>query len=259
MSIITERLKNLVSSGEKGLITYMTGGDPDIKSSLKIMLSMAKAGADIIEVGLPFSDPVADGPVIQAASNRALANGAAAGSILQMIADARQEISVPIVIMSYYNPILQFGLQEFCAQAQASGVNGMIIPDLPYEESEMLRIYADEYQLDLIPMVAPTTTPERLEVICSSARGFIYCVSVAGVTGVREHIETDLNLLSSTVRRYTDLPLAIGFGVSGPARARDMAPFCDAVIVGSALVELIAEQKYKEMEKLTEDIKAALR
>ncbi|KUG03929.1 tryptophan synthase alpha chain [hydrocarbon metagenome] len=259
MSIITERLRELAIRNETGLITYMTGGDPDMNSSRGVLLSMAKAGADIIEVGLPFSDPVADGPVIQAASNRALVGSATARGILQMIADARQEVSVPIVIMSYYNPILQFGLQEFCVQAQASGVSGMIIPDLPWEESEMLRIYADDNGLDLIPMVAPTTTQERMENICSSARGFIYCVSVAGVTGVREHIKTDLDSLSSRVRRYTDLPLAIGFGVSGPGPAREMAPFYDAVIVGSALVELIAEQKYEEMAELTADIKAALR
>ncbi len=258
MSIITEKLRDLANRGETGLITYMTGGDPDINSSRSILRSMANAGADIIEVGLPFSDPVADGPVIQAASNRALANGATARRILQMIAEVRQEVSIPIVIMSYYNPILQFGLQEFCVQAQASGVNGIIIPDLPCEESELLRIYADKCGVDLIPMVAPTTTPERMETICSSARGFIYCVSVAGVTGVRDHIKTDLHALSSEVRRYTNLPLAIGFGVSGPGPARDMAPFCDAVIVGSALVELIAEQKYEEMEKLITDIKAAL-
>jgi tryptophan synthase alpha chain len=259
MSIITNRLRAVRERGEKGLITYMTGGDPDMYSCRKIMLDMAQAGADIIEVGLPFSDPVADGPVIQAASQRALSAGAAVGPILQMISSVSQNTDVPVVIMTYFNPIMQFGLEEFCRQAGTSGVNGIIVPDLPLEESSILRDLADKYHLDLIPMVAPTTTEERLQAICTYARGFVYCVSVAGVTGVREQIKTDLDALTSKIRRYTDLPIAIGFGISGPDSAREAASHCDAIIVGSALVELIGQQKYQEMAALVSTIKSALR
>ncbi len=258
MSLIKKTFDDLAKRCEKGLITYITGGDPDLKTSRSLINAIARAGADIIEIGIPFSDPLADGPVIQAASNRALAGGVTVSSILKMVGGARRDISKPIVLMTYYNPIFQYGLKAFCHQAKDNGVDGIIVPDLPYEESEALRSYADQCGIDLINMVAPTSYLSRVKAICSSGRGFIYCVSVTGVTGVRGHISTDLHAFSSLIRQCTDMPLAIGFGISGPEAAAFAAPFCDAVIVGSALVSLIAERKYEKVEELTAAIKIAL-
>jgi len=258
MSRIKETFAALKRRGEKGLITYLMGGDPDLERTRELILAMAEAGADMVEVGIPFSDPLADGPVIQAASNRALAGGVTVNGILQMVGEVRQKVALPLVLMTYYNPVLQYGLEAFCRRAAESGADGLIVPDLPYEESELLRFYADRHGLDLIPLVAPTSTPVRVAAICARARGFIYCVSVTGVTGMREKIETDLEALSSLVRRYTDLPVAIGFGVSGPEGVARVAPFCDAVVVGSAIVRLIAEEAYEEVGKLTAALKGAL-
>jgi len=259
MSLIRKTFADLAERGEKGLITFLTAGDPDLKTTLRLIETVANSGADIIEVGIPFSDPLADGPIIQAASNRALASGTTISGIFEVVGEARRNISVPIALMTYYNPVFQYGLEDFCCDARDSGVNGIIVPDLPYEENRSLRDYAEEYGLDFIPMVAPTSKPERVAAICSSGSGFVYCVSVTGVTGMREHINTDLNALSSLIRQHTSLPLAIGFGISGPEAAAFVAPFCDAVIVGSALVSLIADHKYEEVEKLTSAIKRVLK
>jgi len=259
VSIIRKTFADLAQRGEKGLITYLTGGDPDLETSQNLIAAMARSGADIIEVGLPFSDPLADGPVIQAASNRALAGGVTVSGILEMVKDARREISTPIVLMTYYNPILQYDLEVFCRDAGNSGVNGLIVPDLPYEESGLLREYVGLNGIDFIPMVAPTSSAERIGTICSSGQGFVYCVSVTGVTGMRDNIDTDFDAMSSLIRQHTTLPLAIGFGISGPERAALIAPFCDAVIVGSALVDLIAQKKYIQVEELTAALKAALK
>lgn len=259
MSRIAATFAGLRERGEKGLITYLTAGDPDLGRSAALITAMARAGADIVEIGIPFSDPLADGPVIQAASSRALAGGVTVKKILAMVAAVRQEITCPLVLMTYYNPVLQQGLATFCRQAAESGVDGIIVPDLPYEESGPLLRWADHYGLDLIPLVAPTSTPARIAAICRQARGFIYCVSVTGVTGMREKIETDLQALSSLIRKETELPVAIGFGVSGPEAAARIATFCDAVVVGSAIVRLIGEGAFEEVERFTAALKTALR
>ncbi|MEW6172421.1 MAG: tryptophan synthase subunit alpha [Bacillota bacterium] len=258
MSRIKDAFETLRQRQEKGLITYLTGGDPNLEKTRELTLVMAHSGADIIEVGIPFSDPMADGPVIQAASNRALAGGATVGGILKMTGEVRRETEIPLVLMTYYNPVYQYGLEAFCRHAVENGVDGLIVPDLPYEESGPLQEYADFCGLDLIPLVAPTSTPDRVAAICTRARGFIYCVAVTGVTGMRREIETDLAGLSSLVREHTDLPVAIGFGVSGPESARKAAQFCDAVVVGSAIVNVIGQGAYEEVGKFTTELKSAL-
>jgi tryptophan synthase alpha chain len=259
VSRISEAFNALKERGEKGLITYLMGGDPGLEQTGRLILAMAQAGADLVEVGIPFSDPLADGPVIQAAANRALAAGTTVDGILETVGEVCKQTDVPLVLMTYYNPVLQYGLDAFCRRAAEKGVAGLIVPDLPHEESGPLKQHTDFYGLDLIPLVAPTSTPGRVAAICAQARGFIYCVSVTGVTGMRETIETDLQALTDLVRRHTDLPVAIGFGVSGPGSAARVAPFCDAVVVGSAIVRLIAEGAYGEVERLTASLKAALR
>ncbi|MGQ9511916.1 tryptophan synthase subunit alpha [Thermodesulfitimonas sp.] len=258
MSRIAATFTGLRKRGAKGLITYLTAGDPDLERTAALITAMDQAGADIIEVGIPFSDPLADGPVIQAAANRALAGGVTVAKILGMVAQVRAAVAAPLVLMTYYNPVFQQGLEAFCRRAAETGVDGIIVPDLPYEESGPLLHAADHYGIDLIPLVAPTSTPSRIAAICARARGFIYCVSVTGVTGMRETIETDLKSLSQTIRQHTDLPVAIGFGVSGPEAAARLAPFCDAVVVGSAIVRLIGDGAFEEVGRFTAALKQAL-
>lgn len=237
---ITQRLRELALKGEKALITYITAGDPDLNTTARLVHTMAAAGSDLVEVGIPFSDPVADGPVIQQASTRALAGGITVRQILKMCENARQDTDIPLILMTYYNPVFQYGLENFVRDATASGVDGLIVPDLPYEECGDLLALTDHYGLALIPLVAPTTTDIRLDAIASVARGFVYCVSVTGVTGTREEIHTDLAKFIRRVRRHISLPAAIGFGIAGPEQAARVTPYCDGVVVGSAIVKLVA-------------------
>lgn len=258
MSRIAETFGRLKERCEKGLITYLMAGDPDLNRTKELVASMAEAGADVIEIGIPFSDPLADGPVIQAAANRALSNGITVRAILEAVGHIRKKVNTPLVLMTYYNPVLQYGIDGFCRSAAENGVDGLIVPDLPFEESGSLKECTMRHGIDLVPLVAPTSTPVRLAAICAGAGGFVYCVSVTGVTGMREKIETDLRAFSDLVRSYTDLPVAIGFGVSGPEAAARVAPYCDAVVVGSAFVRLIGENAYGEVAKLTAALKTAL-
>lgn len=262
-SLITDRLEELRSAGKKGLIPFITAGDPDLAGTVEIARRMARAGADIIELGVPFSDPLADGPVIQQASWRALASGATLPRILEAVREIRKDCSLPLILMGYCNPIYKYGIRRFSRDASEVGVNGLIVPDLPHEESGPLREVALEAGLDLIPLVAPTTTDRRLEKITAAARGFIYCVSVTGVTGARVKIETDIAGFTDRVRRHTSLPLAVGFGIAGPEQAARVARHCDAVVVGSAIVKIIAEcgttsTAGPAVERLVGQIRAAL-
>ncbi|MGE5398182.1 MAG: tryptophan synthase subunit alpha [Chitinophagales bacterium] len=259
MSKIQRVFSDLKQEGKKGLITYITGGFPSLERTRDTILRMADGGADIIEIGIPFSDPVADGPVIQAASQQALENGTRISDLIEVVAQVRKESQVPILFMTYYNPVLQFGLDRFCRQSADTGVDGLIIPDLPFEESSPLQNLADQYGLDLIPLVAPTTPADRVGLICSQARGFVYCISVTGVTGGQTEITTNLAGLSDKVRTASSLPVAIGFGVSDPKTARKVAPYADAVVVGSALVRLMAEERFSEIEDLVREIKQGMR
>jgi len=239
--LITDCLEKLRSKGRKGLIAYITAGDLNLAATVEIARQMFANGADVIELGIPFSDPLADGPVIQQASCRALAAGVDLSGILHAVENIRRDCPQPIILMGYYNPLYQYGIRQFAGDAAAAGVNGLIVPDLPFEESAPLREAALEAGLDLIPLVAPTTTDGRLHKITKAATGFIYCVSVAGVTGARAEIKTDLAAFTARVRCHTNLPLAVGFGIAGPEQAARAAVHCDAVVIGSAIVKAIAE------------------
>lgn len=241
MSRIYQCLEELRQQGKKALIPFITAGDPDLAGTVELARVLAGAGADIIELGVPFSDPLADGPVIQQSSGRALAAGTNLPGILAAVREIKNSCQTPVVLMGYYNPFYKYGLWRFVRDASRAGVDGLIVPDLPLEEAGPLDRMALEEGLDLIYLVAPTTTEPRLEKVASRARGFIYCVSVTGVTGARQEINTDLGEFTGRVRRFTSLPLAVGFGIAGPGQAARVAEHCDAVVVGSALVRIIGE------------------
>jgi tryptophan synthase alpha chain len=234
-------LHDLTSRGEKGLIAYLMAGDPSPDATPLLVEAVACAGADIVELGIPFSDPLADGPVIQAAGQRALRSGTTVAGVLSLVARVRERTPVPLVLMTYYNPMLRYGPDRFVADAARAGADGLIVPDLPVEEAGGLRDLADAADLALVPLVAPTTPEERIKAIAACARGFIYCVSLTGVTGVRDRLSPEVAEFTARVRRHTTLPVALGFGISKPEHVAAVAPLVDAVVVGSALVKMVGE------------------
>ncbi|MFZ5632700.1 MAG: tryptophan synthase subunit alpha [Bacillota bacterium] len=236
---IENTFARLRESGEKGLITYVTAGYPDARHTLEIAMVLADSGSDLIEIGIPFSDPIADGPVIQQASHQALAGGIKQADIFNITEKLRKYTDIPVLLMTYYNPVLRAGLGNFTGHARDSGIDGLIVPDLPVEEDDELRFETTVAGLSLVPLAAPTSTNSRLKKIAAKADGFIYCVSVTGVTGSREAINTDLKSFVRRVKNTTDRPLAVGFGVSGPEMASRVAAGFDAVVVGSAVVRAI--------------------
>ena len=238
---ISDTFNKLKIAGRKGFIAYVTGGDPDIDTTHELVLAIEQAGADIIEIGVPFSDPMADGPVIQLASERALAAGTSLRKIIALVEDLRKQTQVPLVLMSYYNPILRYGLAQFAANAAAAGVDGVIIPDLPFEEAATLQVVLDKKDIFLIPLVAPTSTAERLEHGLRSVQGFVYCVAVNGTTGGISANSNDVARYCAQVAMHTKIPLAIGFGISNKEQAAKMSEYADAVIVGSAIVKIIEQ------------------
>lgn len=238
---ITEKFAGLSRLNEKALITFITAGDPDLDTTAELVLTLEKAGVDIIELGVPYSDPLADGPVIQQASQRALKSGTTLAGILQTVSGLRKKTQIPIILMTYYNPLLKYGLRRIAADAAASGVDGFIVPDLPMEESAEFNEHLRAEGLVLIPLVAPTSGEDRIKKIAGNADGFVYCVSLTGVTGVRTGLPENIKEFMETVRRCSSAPLAVGFGISTPEQAGAVAGYCDAVIVGSALVKTIAE------------------
>lgn len=241
MSRITQTFNQLKTNRRGGFIPFITAGDPDLKTSENIIVELARGGADIIEVGVPFSDPVADGIVIQRASERALRNGVTLGCVLACISAAQEKISVPVVLFSYFNPLLQYGVERLARDAKRAGVDGILVTDLiPEEAVEWSRILS-EHELDPIYLVAPTTSDARLKLIAERARGFIYAVSRAGVTGARDAMTNDAESLVRRVRGVTDLPIAVGFGISTAAQVRDVWRYADAAVVGSALVKEIED------------------
>lgn len=235
MSKITEAFAH-----GKAFIPFVTAGDPDLETTEELVLAMAEAGADIIELGIPFSDPVAEGPVIQAASARALAAGCTTDQLFALVARLRKKIQTPLVFMTYYNPIFTYGAEKFIANCRACGIDGVIVPDLPFEEKREFAPICVAHGVDLISLIAPTSN-ERIRAIAADATGFLYCVSSLGVTGVRSEIKTDISEMISLVREVSDLPCAIGFGISTPEQAKKMAQVSDGAIVGSAIVKLVAE------------------
>lgn len=253
-----ERLAGAFKQGRKALLIYVCAGDPSLEVTAELVPALADAGADIIELGVPFSDPVADGPVIQAASQRALAAGTTLAKVLDLTSALRAKISVPLVLMSYYNPVLRYGLTDFGKDLAAAGGDGAIIPDLPFEEAGPLQEIFEREGLALIPLIAPTTPEDRLRQIAAGAGGFIYCVSLTGVTGAREELPPDLLSYMERVRRVASLPLAIGFGIGSPDQLRQLAPLGDGFIVGSAVIQALAEGGVARAAALVKSMREAL-
>lgn len=224
----------------KAFISFITGGDPDLDTTKKLIIEMEKSGADLIEVGIPFSDPVAEGPVIQEANERALAKGCTTDKLFDAIKEVRETVEVPIVFLTYLNPVYTYGKERFMKRCVECGVDGIIITDLPYEEKDELYPECKEYGVDLISLIAPTSH-EKISMIAKEAMGFVYCVSSMGVTGVRSNITTDLKEMTDLVRKSTDIPCAVGFGIATPEQAENVALYSDGAIVGSAIVKLVAK------------------
>jgi len=245
MSRISDVFAKLKSKRRGGFIPFITAGDPDLSVTEELLRELAKAGADIIEVGVPFSDPVADGHVIQRASERALGHGTNVKSVLECIAAVKRRTDVPIVLFSYYNPLLQFGLEHLATAASRAGVDAILVTDLIPEEAGTWTSLLAANNLDPIFLVAPTTSEDRLKLIAHQARGFVYAVSRTGVTGAREDINENAESLVQRIRRVTPLPVAVGFGVSTPAQVHKVWRYADAAVVGSAIVS--------EIERLSGD------
>ena len=241
MSRIAARFASLKQAGRGALVTYLQAYDPDPATSLAILRGLPAAGADIIEVGIPFTDPMADGPAIQRAAQRALKAGATLPGVLALVRDfRRQDDATPIVLMGYYNPILSYGVDRFCVDAASSGVDGLIVVDVPSEEADEIEPQARANGLDLIRLVAPTTDDERLPRVLKSTTGFVYYVSITGITGTRSAAKEVLEAAIPRIRRHTGLPIAIGFGIRTPQQAAEAAGIADAAVVGTALVETLA-------------------
>ncbi len=241
MSRISDVFGRLRAAGETGLIAYVTAGDPDLPRSRAIIEGVGRGGADIIEVGVPFSDPVADGPAIQRASERALAAGAHLAAVLDLVGSLRTDLPAAVVLFTYVNPVLRLGVAEFAARAAAAGVDGVLLLDVPIEESQTVREALDRSGIDQIFLVSPTTTEARLAEAARLGRGFLYGISRLGVTGARDSVAASARPLAVRMRAATHLPVALGFGISRPEHVREVGTFADAAVVGSALVQVIAQ------------------
>jgi len=246
MSSIENKFAELRKKREAALIPFVTAGDPNLATTLKILHALEKGGADCIELGIPFSDPTADGPTIQRSSERALRNGLSLPRIFQLVRDFRRTSEVPIVLFGYFNPIFHYGLENFCRAAARAGADGVLCVDLPPEESAELKRWTDAKGLDLVFLLSPTSGPDRVRLVAKRGRGFIYYVSVTGVTGARRALDNRLRSEVARVRRATSLPVGVGFGISTPKQAAWIASFADAAVVGSALVERIEKAKGPE-------------
>ena len=243
MSRIEAKFAELKKRGEAALIPFVTAGDPDLETTLKILRALEKGGADCIELGIPFSDPTADGPTIQRSSERALKNGLSLPRIFRLVREFRRYSELPVILFGYFNPIFHYGLRKFCRQAAEAGVDGMLCVDLPPEESGELKRWTDDEGLDLIFLLSPTSGSDRIQQVARKGRGFIYYVSVTGVTGARGSFDGQLRSQLARVRRATSLPIGVGFGISTPQQASWIAGLADAAVVGSALVEKIEKAK----------------
>jgi len=249
----------LLFHNKPALVAYVTCGDPNISTTRDIVLAAIEAGADVIELGVPFSDPVADGPVIQRASERALKHGTSLAQVLTLAAEIREQAqSTGVIVFSYLNPILRMGLEKFCKVARAAGVDGALVTDLPVEEAGEYLDAMREHDLSPVFLAAPTSTEERLERIAAASRGFVYAVSRTGVTGQRQQLADDARKLVKRLRRVTKLPIALGFGISNAEQFTEVAEFADAVVVGSAIVETIERNPGGEAEAVGEFIRGLL-
>ena len=235
-------MSNIYKAFENGkaFIPFITCGDPDTDTTYNAVMEAVKNGADLIELGIPFSDPTAEGPVIQGANIRALAGGITTDKVFDLVRKIRKEVTIPLVFMTYANVVFSYGSERFIKTCSEIGIDGLIIPDIPYEEKEEFEPFCAQYDVDLISMIAPTSE-DRIAMIAKEAKGFIYVVSSMGVTGMRSGITTDLNSVIGKIRENTDVPCAIGFGISNPSQAKDMSKLADGVIVGSAIVKLLEQ------------------
>lgn len=246
MSRIDTRFAQLRESGEGALICFVTAGDPDIETTRKVILELERAGADIVEIGIPFSDPIADGPSIQAASMRALENHTNIPAVLELVRSVRKESELPLILMTYYNPIFRYGLARFAADIAEAGVDGVIVTDITPDDATAWKNYADNNGVNTVFLLAPTSTADRIKTVANLSTGFIYCVSRTGVTGARPQVAQGVGELVDSIRAQTDKPIAIGFGISKPEHVREMCEYADGAVVGSVLVDLIARSGKSE-------------
>jgi tryptophan synthase alpha chain len=241
--------------GKKAFIAYIMAGDPSLEASAEYILAAQDAGADMIEIGIPFSDPIAEGEVIQAASERALKAGARLDGVFEMVASIKGKMRIPVVFMSYLNPLYVYGYDRFFAKCAEIGVCGVIVPDMPYEEQEETREASRKFGIEVVTLIAPTSL-KRIAGIAKKAEGFVYLVSSMGVTGIRGEIATDLNEIVAEIRKHTSIPIAIGFGISTPEQAKRYSQIADGVIVGSAIVNIIGKAGARAKDELQEYIKS---
>jgi tryptophan synthase alpha chain len=241
MTRIEQKFQDLRQANRKAFIPYITAGDPDLATTRELILALDRAGADIIELGVPFSDPIADGPVIQRATERALASGTTLKDILRLGKEVREKSQVPLLIMSYYNPLLRYGLEKMAADLKASGYDGVLATDLTVEESDRFVGIMSAAGLNTVFLVAPTSSPERIRKIAATSTGFLYAVSRTGVTGERQELSSELSGFLQELRRHTDVPIAVGFGISRPEHVRAVWREADAAVVGSAMVRVVEE------------------
>ena len=230
------------------LVAYVTCGDPDTATTRDIVLAACRAGADVIELGVPFSDPVADGPVIQRASERALKNGTSLEDVLRVASEVRKESDAGLIVFTYLNPVLRFGMERFCAEAVKAGVDGALLTDLTVEEAGEYRRMMAAHNLDTVFLAAPTSTDQRLKAITQACKGFVYAVSRTGITGTQKQVAADVQSLVKRIRKFTKLPVAVGFGISNAQQFAEVGQFADAVVVGSAIVQTIEQNPGKEAQ-----------
>lgn len=263
MSSISQRFAELKKHNKCALIPFITAGDPDLDTTEKAILTLVEKGADFVELGVPYSDPLADGPVIQAASTRALRKGVSLDDVLKIVSNLQDKIDIPIILFTYYNPIFYRGLETFLNAIAHAGVKGLVVPDLPLEEAEIFLNLAQAKGIEVILLVAPTSPKERVKQIASKSQGFIYLVSVTGVTGIRSEVESRVKDLISQLKAVTDKPIGVGFGISEPSQALQIKEWgADAVIVGSAFVQKLNHEQPAEglsaIASLCADLKRAI-
>ncbi len=239
MSKIGKKFEEISKKGTSAFIPYICAGDPDLKTSGRILLELQKRGVDIIELGIPFSDPIADGPTIQKASLRSLNGGTSVKKIYRLLKSIKNEIEAPLVVMTYYNPVLKYGVEKFINDFKSVGVDGIIVPDLPPDEADSFIELADDYEFDSIFLLSPTSNYERIKKVSRASRGYIYYVSVLGVTGARQSLSKTLGKKIKEIKRYTKLPISVGFGISTPEQVGYVGKMAEGVIVGSAIIKVI--------------------
>ncbi len=240
-SPVSRCFSEIKTEGRIALMPFIMAGDPDLNTSSQILLRLQDEGADIVELGIPYSDPLADGPIIQLAASRALSSGTSPKAVLEMLFNLKTKLKIPIILFTYSNPLLSYGMERFCEEAANSGASGLVVPDLPLEEAEKLSVIAKERCLDLVLLIAPTTPLERMKKIAKRSKGFIYLVSVTGVTGERSQLENNVELLVHKLKKFSSNPIAVGFGISDPTQVLQVRDWgADGAIVGSALVKRIS-------------------